>query len=97
MKTIEKTHIRKYFIALLAISSLLAGGPAYSQPEHSQISIHSCAKGYYKNSQGSCTKSPSKATAWPAGASAKCRDGTYSYSASRRGTCSHHGGVATWR
>jgi len=25
-----------------------------------------------------------------------CADGTYSYSASRRGTCSHHGGVAQW-
>lgn len=32
----------------------------------------------------------------PAGATARCRDGTYSYSASRRGTCSHHGGVAAW-
>ena len=27
---------------------------------------------------------------------ALCRDGTYSYSAHRRGTCSHHGGVAEW-
>lgn len=32
----------------------------------------------------------------PAGASAVCRDGTYSYSRSRRGTCSHHGGVSRW-
>lgn len=32
----------------------------------------------------------------PSGASARCRDGTLSYSASRRGTCSHHGGVAEW-
>lgn len=32
----------------------------------------------------------------PAGASARCRDGSYSFSASRRGTCSHHGGVARW-
>lgn len=30
------------------------------------------------------------------GASAKCRDGSLSYSAHRRGTCSHHGGVAEW-
>lgn len=28
--------------------------------------------------------------------SAICRDGTLSYSAHRRGTCSHHGGVAQW-
>jgi hypothetical protein len=27
---------------------------------------------------------------------AECRDGWISYSNSRRGTCSHHGGVAIW-
>ncbi|MHB9054266.1 MAG: G5 domain-containing protein, partial [Thermoleophilia bacterium] len=32
----------------------------------------------------------------PSGATAKCNDGTYSYSANHSGTCSHHGGVAEW-
>lgn len=32
----------------------------------------------------------------PAGATAQCYDGTYSYSAHFRGTCSHHGGVRYW-
>ncbi len=32
----------------------------------------------------------------PPGATAKCRDGTYSFSQHRSGTCSHHGGVAVW-
>jgi uncharacterized membrane protein YqiK len=32
----------------------------------------------------------------PPGASARCQDGSYSYSTSRRGTCSHHGGVSEW-
>lgn len=32
----------------------------------------------------------------PPGATARCRDGTYSYSKHRSGTCSHHGGVAKW-
>lgn len=32
----------------------------------------------------------------PSGATAQCRDGTYSYSAHRRGTCSWHGGVGVW-
>ena len=37
------------------------------------------------------------ATIAPAyGPTARCRDGTYSYSANHSGTCSHHGGVATW-
>lgn len=30
------------------------------------------------------------------GATAECRDGSLSYSANHRGTCSHHGGVAVW-
>lgn len=32
----------------------------------------------------------------PGGATAKCRDGSYSHSKHRRGTCSHHHGVARW-
>ena len=32
----------------------------------------------------------------PPGATARCRDGTYSYSQHHQGTCSHHGGVAVW-
>ena len=30
----------------------------------------------------------------PTGATAKCKDGTYSKSKHRKGSCSHHGGVA---
>jgi hypothetical protein len=39
---------------------------------------------------------PVRAPRYPSGASAVCRDGSVSFSASRRGTCSHHGGVAEW-
>lgn len=46
---------------------------------------------YYRNSSGHMVHSPSGS---PTGASAKCHDGTYSYSEHRQGTCSHHGGVA---
>ena len=34
--------------------------------------------------------------AQPPGATAKCRDGSYSFSQHHSGTCSHHGGVAVW-
>jgi len=44
------------------------------------------------------TKAP--ATTAPAGAAAnataKCKDGTYSYAKHHSGACSHHGGVAEW-
>ena len=55
-----------------------------------------CPRGYYKNKEGRCVASPVKSNTAPAGATAKCRDGSYSFSRSRRGTCSHHGGVAQW-
>jgi hypothetical protein len=41
-------------------------------------------------------RGPVKAVSAPIGASARCRDGTYSFSQHRRGTCSWHGGVALW-
>ena len=47
----------------------------------------------YTNSAGNYVQSPSSN---PQGATAQCKDGTYSYSQSRSGTCSHHGGVAQW-
>ena len=40
--------------------------------------------------------SPTQSNGIPAGATAQCRDGTYSFSQHRQGTCSHHGGVSRW-
>jgi uncharacterized protein YgiM (DUF1202 family) len=51
---------------------------------------------YYTNTEGKRVQSPTHYNAIPAGATAICRDGTYSFSRNRRGTCSHHGGVARW-
>jgi hypothetical protein len=39
---------------------------------------------------------PTTASDAPVGASAKCRDGSYSFSKTRSGTCSGHGGVSIW-
>jgi len=53
--------------------------------------------GSYVNSSGHVVHRPAHAVGGvPGGASARCRDGTYSFSEHRRGTCSHHGGVAQW-
>lgn len=51
---------------------------------------------YYTNTQGNEVHSPAYSNSVPAGASAICGDGTYSFSQSRRGTCSSHGGVSQW-
>ncbi|WP_353647244.1 DUF3761 domain-containing protein [Mycobacterium sp. IS-1742] len=32
----------------------------------------------------------------PSGATAVCKDGSYSFSTHRSGTCSGHGGVQSW-
>ena len=59
-----------------------------------KVSIPSTNSGNgYINVDGNYVPSPSNN---PAGATARCRDGTYSYSQHRSGTCSHHGGVAEW-
>jgi hypothetical protein len=57
-----------------------------------------CPADYYRNVDGVCVHRPVKAqgSGVPAGATAQCRDGKYSFSQHRRGTCSHHGGVARW-
>lgn len=56
----------------------------------------SCTNGTYVNSAGNTVCSPESSPSASAGATAQCVDGTYSFSQSHSGTCSHHGGVATW-
>jgi peptidoglycan hydrolase-like protein with peptidoglycan-binding domain len=51
----------------------------------------------YTNVSGAQVHSPAYSShGVPAGATAQCKDGTYSFSLHHSGTCSHHGGVATW-
>jgi hypothetical protein len=61
---------------------------------HSHSSSHS--RQYYTNVDGKRVHRPVHATHTPARATAKCGDGTYSFSQHSRGTCSHHGGVSSW-
>lgn len=53
-------------------------------------------RGFYTNSQSEAVHRPMRVNQAPPGASAQCGDGSYSFSAHHRGTCSHHGGVAQW-
>ncbi|WP_354015490.1 DUF3761 domain-containing protein [Dyella japonica] len=54
--------------------------------------------GGYTNHDGVAIHRPAHTVSGsaPAGASAQCRDGSYSFSTHHSGTCSHHGGVAQW-
>jgi hypothetical protein len=78
-------------LATLAIALAAIASPAAAHPTHA-----ACKAGYYENVSGKCVKSPTAASHAPAAATAKCRDGTYSFSQHASGTCSHHGGVAVW-
>jgi Protein of unknown function (DUF3761) len=49
--------------------------------------------GIYVNSKGETVKRPENCSLVPQGATAQCGDGTFSFSKSRRGTSSHHGGL----
>jgi Protein of unknown function (DUF3761) len=80
--------------AAVAIGVLILGGVAglaYSEQRPGDC-------GYYTNSNGHQVPRPcgnSKIDAPPSGATAICRDGSYSFSEHpyAAGTCSHHGGV----
>lgn len=101
--------MKAIFSAVFALGLVLANhagaqkAPSYevppaalqkAPPDEAQLQTH----GHYRNKAGHEVHAPAKSVSdkIPAGASAKCRDGSYSFSQSRRGTCSHHGGVATW-
>jgi hypothetical protein len=83
--------------ALTAAVAFGASAPAHGGTH--AAAFPSCHRGYYKNVSGHCVHRPVKVkknAAAPAGATAKCRDGSYSFSEHASGTCSHHGGVAVW-
>ncbi|MBD8873840.1 DUF3761 domain-containing protein [Rhodanobacter sp. DHB23] len=59
---------------------------------------HLVESGSYVNSDGQTVHRPAHTESGrpPEGATAQCRDNTYSFSQHHQGTCSHHGGVARW-
>lgn len=65
-----------------------------SVPNEAELLSHQ----HYRAKNGREVHSPARSIndQVPNGAVAKCRDGTYSFSQHRRGTCSRHGGVGIW-
>lgn len=76
------------------INEIIAKGT--KAPQSIQSQSDSCPNGTYINTYGDTVCRPYESSSAPAGATAQCSDGTYSFSQSRRGTCSGHGGVAMW-
>lgn len=90
-----KIHQAITALALSLILALPTAVQARSAATHSS-SVHSTVKS--TPPPKATVRTPTKTTTSPKlrGASARCRDGSYSYSQHRRGTCSHHGGVSAW-
>jgi len=63
------------------------------RPDEADLSRHDC----YINQDGTPVHRPARDdNGRPQGDTALCRDGTYSFSQHRSGTCSGHGGVQRW-
>jgi hypothetical protein len=67
-----------------------------SGSEESGAGSGGCCNGTYVHSSGDTGCKPEESPTAPTGATARCADGTYSFSEHRSGTCSYHGGVAEW-
>jgi hypothetical protein len=74
------------------------GEPPASSVQRTPLKTDLVERKYYTNQDGRRVHAPAHTRSGnvPPGASAHCRDGSYSFSTHRRGTCSRHGGVAQW-
>jgi hypothetical protein len=91
---------RRFSLALLmlAASSLSTGVDARAR-HHAPASTYSTydsGSDYYTNVDGNRVHRPVRGDSRPSGATARCADGSWSFSQNHRGTCSHHGGVSQW-
>ena len=96
MTIISRRRAASILLAVfLALNSAASFAYAYSAPDESDLDNHQT----YRNRNGETVHSPAHTRSGkaPTGATAQCRDGTWSFSRHRSGTCSRHGGVATWQ
>ncbi|MGF6574624.1 hypothetical protein ABH945_006747 [Paraburkholderia sp. GAS333] len=102
MKNIAAKTVRFCCAAALAMLFGVSSGAAFayaapapgSDSGEADLSNHNT----YTNRDGNTVHAPARSLSGkaPEGATARCRDGTYSFSRHRSGTCSRHGGVADW-
>jgi hypothetical protein len=84
----------KKILASLIIVAVLGLGPLTMPISAAGASVRNPVANSNKRRAKKPTAEPKSGQ--PSGATAECRDGTYSYSQNHRGTCSHHGGVKRW-
>lgn len=79
------------WLLLLALNIASGGHPGPCK--HDPCSAHEDS---YINSNGDEISMPVNTDEPPEGATAQCRNGDYSFSQHRSGTCSREGGVEVW-
>ncbi len=92
---------RLMLVCAITISMVGSGAEARARHHHARhhltrTSSAPLSGGYYTNVNGHSVHRPARAASRPSGATAKCRDSSWSFSENHRGTCSHHGGVQQW-
>ena len=87
-------HLMRH-LNLAALAAVALFTPATARPHHHYVGGYG-DDAYYTNVSGHRVHRPVASSRKPAGASAHCGDGTWSFSEHHQGTCSHHGGVAEW-
>nr|WP_224038966.1 DUF3761 domain-containing protein [Paraburkholderia unamae] len=94
MKTIAAIVVAVMSLAATSANAYSSTPRTWTQLDEGDLTSH----GHYVNHDGRDVHSPSrtKDRAVPPGATARCGDGSYSFSQHHSGTCSRHGGVAEW-
>lgn len=102
MSTLDRRRASVKLIALALLSIALLGPPGEAAARGSckLFAPEELAHGTYTNRDGCEVPRPEQlkgpGCAKPQDATARCRDGDWSYSQHRQGTCSYHRGVACW-
>ena len=94
MRKCHHSVILALSLAILPAAHAKRPPAVHTEPDKSALVEH----GHYRNKRGDDVHSPAhtKDGKAPTGASAKCSDGSYSFSTSRSDTCSGHHGVTAW-
>lgn len=98
MMSLTRNTLRAYAAMTAALLFSASSAFAYIAPDTTPDEANLSNHNTYTNRDGNTVHAPARSLSGkaPQGATARCRDGTYSFSRHRSGTCSRHGGVADW-
>ncbi len=93
-KAAHTTVNHKAFIAACLKGAPVPGPAMTAQPARPSLFAHHAPAAAPMTPAKPAAPAMASMTAQPAGATAQCKDGSWSQSKTHSGSCSHHGGVA---